>query len=316
MVIAYFLSALATSAAGQQTYPNKPIRLIVPYAQGGASGAVANLVSQKLSEAWGQPVLIVNRPGGNTVIGSEAVAKAAPDGYTVLLTSTSHVTLPSLLSTLPFDSIKDFSPVATLASGVVVLVVDASVPATNLKDFIAYAKLKPGQLNYGTAGAGTTTHLASELFNIMAGVKTQHIAYKGSGAVITDLLGGQIQLAFQPVVSITPHVASGKLKALASSGEMRAAALPLVPTFIEAGLPGYEVKYWYGILAPVGMPKDLVNKMSDEIAKILAMQEVKNLLTSQGMDPFVSSSEQFAALLRADMDKYAKIIKTADIKAE
>jgi tripartite-type tricarboxylate transporter receptor subunit TctC len=310
------LTTVAGAVAAQPAYPNKPIRLIVPYAPGGAAGSVSNLVSKKLSESWGQQVLIDNRPGGNTIIGSLAAAKSPPDGYTILLTSTSHVTLPSLQSNVPYDAIKDFAPVATIASGVVVLALNPGVPANTLQEFIALAMSKPGQLNYGSAGAGTTTHLASELFNLTTGVKTQHVPYKGSDGVLTDLVGGQIELAFQPAVGVIPYFNAGKLKVLAVSGRSRSPALPQVPTFIEAGVPDYEVRFWYGLLAPAGTPREIVDRLSSEITRILAMPDVKTLVAGQGLDPFVSTPEQFAELLKSDLAKYARVIKAANIRID
>jgi tripartite-type tricarboxylate transporter receptor subunit TctC len=310
------LAALTGPTAAQQPYPIKPIRFIVPFPPGGSTDPTARMVAQKLVEKWGQPVIVDNRPGGNTVIGTDAVAKASPDGYTILLATTPFVTGPSLIPYLPYDAIKDFDAVATIAKNRHVLVLGPAIAANTLQEFIALAKSKPGQLNYASTGVGGTTHLAGELFNIMVGTKLQHIPYKGSGPVLANLIGGQVQLSFQIPISVIPHILSGKLKALAITGENRLALLPQVPTFTEAGLPGYDISGWYWIVAPARTPKAIIDKMSSEIAAILAMPDIQENLARQGIEPFVSTPEQFAALIRTEIARYAKIIKTANIKLE
>jgi tripartite-type tricarboxylate transporter receptor subunit TctC len=305
----------AGTAAAQQTYPNRTIRIISPYTAGGSSGTQARLLARKLNETWGQPVIVDDRPGGNTIIGSEIVAKAAPDGYTLLFQTSGHVSNPYLFRT-PYDAIKDFAPVATFSSTEQLLVVHPSVPVDSLQQLIALAKSEPGALNYGSSGMGGPPHLGAELFRTMTGIKIQHVPYKGISQATTDLIAGQVQLAIQSPVSAIPYVQSGKLKALAVSGDKRLAALPDVPTFAQAGLPGYDGRFWFGVLAPAGTPKETVDKLSTEIARILAMPDIKTYLHSQGLDPFVSTPEQFAALLSADSAKYEKLIKSANIKAE
>lgn len=309
------LLALAGTAVGQQAYPNKPIRFIIPFAPGSSADPVVRFVGRKLSENWSQPVIVDNRPGGNSIIGSEELVKSAPDGYTILQTSVVHVTTPFLLPT-PYDAIKDFAPVATLIKSEFVLVLNPSMPVSNLQQFIVLAKSKPGQLNFASAGSGTGTHLAGEMFNLVAGVKMQHIPYKGSAPAITDLIGGQVQLSFQTPIAVISHINSGKLKAIAISGETRFATLPQIPTFTEAGLPGFDARIWFGVLAPAGTRAEIINKLSVEIAKILALPDFRDSMISQGMEPFVSTPSQFAALIKADMAKYGNIIKTAKIKAD
>lgn len=309
------LMAVAGSVVAQQTYPNKPIRLITPYPPGGGTSVVARIIGEKLTESWGQQVLVDNRPGGDTTIGTDALAKSPPNGYTISLAATTHVLIPQLIAT-PYDPIKDFAAVTTLAITEFVLAVHPQVPANDLQAFIALAKSKPGQLNYATAGAGTMTHLTSEFFNIMAGVKMEHIPYKGGGPAITDLIGGQVQSSFLSPPAAIPHIKSGRLKALAISGATRLPALPQVPTFTEAGLPGFDVGLWYAVLAPAGTPKEIIAKLSTEIARILAMPDTKEKLARQGMSPFISTSEQFAALMKADMVKWGKVIKTANIRID
>jgi len=309
------LIVLCAPAAAQQAYPNKPIRLLVPYAPGGSSSISARLMGQKLSEAWGQQVIVENRPGGNTIIATEALAKSTPDGYTVLLLDSSHAILPHLMP-LPYDPVKDFATVAGVHSQDFVIVLNPAVPANNFDEFIALAKSKPGQLNYASPGAGGIQHLAGELFSSMAGIKMQHVPYKGSGPIMPDLMSGQVQLSFQsPAVSM-PFVKSGKLKAIAVTGTTRVPALPQVPTIAESGLAGYEVQAWFGLVAPAGTPGDIIGRISREVARIEALPEFREKLLEMGMKPFVNTPEQFAALIKADTAKYAKIIKDANIKFE
>ena len=303
------------SAGAQQGYPDRPIRIVSPYAAGGSSSTQARLLARKLNEAWGQPVIVEDKPGANTIIGTDLVAKAAPDGYTLLWQSSQHVITPSLFRT-PFNVLKDFEPVASFTKTEVLLVVHPSVPAKTLKEFIALAKANPGTINYGSSGIGGAPHLAAEMFNNLSGVKLQHVPYKGVSQATTDLIGGQVQASFQSPVSSIPHVQSGKLRALAVSGDKRLSALPDVPTFTEAGVPNFDARFWFGIVAPAGTPKGIVDKLSAEIAKVLAMPDVKSFLLGQGLDPYVTTPAQFGTLLSADLAKYENLIKTNNIKAE
>jgi len=314
-VTAALLLGITGPAAAQQPYPNKAIRFISPYAPGGATDVICRLIGQKLSEAWSVPVVVENRAGGNTVIGTEFVSKSAPDGYTIVLVGTTHVANASLIKT-SYDALKDFSPVATVTSNETVLVVHPSVPANTLQEFIALAKAKPGVLNFATSSTGGPTHIPAELFNIVAGTKMQQIPDKGGGPAMTDLLGGQVQVVFAIPSNVVGHVKSGKLRALAVTGEKRLAALPQVPTAIESGLKGFDGQNWYGILAPAGTPVPVVNKMSSEIAKILAQPDVSEKLQGQGMDPYYLNPEQFTGLMKSDLAKYTKVIRTANIKMD
>ena len=310
------LIACASSAIAQQAYPNRAIRLITPYAAGSSPDTIARLIGPKLTESWGQPVIVDARPGGNTIIGSDAMVKSKPDGYTILLISTTHVLNGLLLPNLPYDTIKDFAPVATIASSELVLVVHQAVPANNLQEFVALAKSKPGQLTYATASGGGPTHLAAELLSIMSGIKMQHIPYKGSGPAVADLVGGQVNLYFSAPISVISYLKSGRLKPIAISGETRSPVMPQVPTFTEAGLPGFDMRFWYGVLAPSGTPKDVLDRLSTEIGKIVVQPDVKEKLATQGADPFVSTPERFAALINSDMAKYSKVVKAANIKLD
>lgn len=299
-----------------QTYPSKPIRFIVPYAPGGSTSQVARLVAAKMTESWGQQVLVDNRGGANTVIGTDALAKSAPDGYTISLHTSTLATLPHLLPSLPFDPIKDFEPVTTLVTTQLVLVLHPSVPADNLAEFIALAKAKPNELNFAAVGTGSSTHLAGEMFKSVAGVKMQHVPYKGTAPALTDLIGGQIQLNFDTPITSLPHVRAGKLKAIAVTGKTRLASMPDVPTFAEAGLPEYDFQLWFGVLAPAGTPKDIVNKLATEIARILTLPDVKENLMARAVDPKSMGPDEFGALIKSDLERYGKVIKAAGIKIE
>lgn len=310
------LLALAGPALAEQAYPVKPIRFVVPFPPGGSTDPLARLVGQKLTEAWGQQVIVDNRPGGATVIGTEVVAKSAPDGYTILLAASTHVINSLLMHNLPYDSFKDFTPVANLIKSEFILVLHPGVPANNLHEFIALAKSSPGKLNYATAGNANPNHLAGELFNMMAGVKMQAVPYKGGGPAIADLIGGQVQVLFSVLYSVIPQIKAGKLKAIAVARETRLSSLPQVPTFAEAGLPGFDPKSWQGIIAPAGTPKATIDKLAGEIGKILAQREVSEKLINQGTEPYYLGPEQFAALMQSDSARIAKIVKAANIKLD
>ena len=314
-VLAAIVLLAGAAAACAQGYPGKPIRMIIAFAPGGASDVLARVVAHKLTESLDQQVVVENRPGGNTVIGTEALVKAAPDGYTILMAGSSHVTTPLLQST-PYDPIKDFTPIGTVASTELVLVLHPSVPANNLQEVIAVAKSRPGKLNYGSAGSGNSTHMAGEFFNILAGVRMQHIPYKGTGPALSDLIGGQIELCFVSPASSIPFIRNGRIKAIAISGETRLPALPQIPTFTEAGLPGFDVKAWYGLLAPAGTPKETIDRLAGEITRIIAMPDMKEKLAGIGLEPFALSPDRFAALIRAELAKHTRIINAAKITIE
>ena len=303
-------------AHAQTNYPTRPVRFISAYAPGGSTSTVARFVGGKLTEAWGQQVVIENRPGGNTIIGTDATAKATPDGYTIFLTTNSHVILPSLIPRLPYDVFKDFAPVCAVYRGEFVLVINAQVPANTLQELIAYSKSRPGQINYGTTGAGGSTHLANELLNMVTGMKNQHIPYKGAGPAIVDLIGGQVQMFMNNALTLIPHIKSGRVKGIAVTGETRIPSLPQVPTFTEGGVPGVDVYPWFFVLAPAGTPKPIVAKLAADITRVVNTSDFNDFITRQGMSPYTSTTEQLAAMMRADYAKYAKVIKAAGIKLE
>ena len=303
------------SAQQAGSFPSKPIHIVVPFPPGGSVDPLARVIGQRMSETFGQQVIVDNRPGGNTVIGTDAVAKAPADGYTLLLTASSHVTNPQLLATA-YDPIKDFAPVATISSADMILVTNPSVPASDLKEFLALAKTKPGSLNYSSAGSGNPNHLAGELMNMMANVKTTHVPYKGGAPAIMDTVSGQVQFSFGSPIIVLPFIKTGRLKALAVSSPSRMAVLPQVPTMAEAGLPGYEVRIWYALLAPAGTPKDVLAKVGAEVTRILALPEMKEKLDAAGMERLTIPSEQFGVQMKADMEKFGRIIKAANVKLD
>jgi tripartite-type tricarboxylate transporter receptor subunit TctC len=309
------LASIAGAVQADSSWPSRPIRFIVPYATGGSTTNVARLIGQRLTEDWGQPVLIENMAGANTMIGTEAVAKAAPDGYTILLGVSSHILIPQL-SKAPYDPIRDFTPVASVGATETVLCVYPGLPVTNLHELIALAKSKPGGLTYSTGGAGSATHLASELFNGMAGTSVRHIPYKGAAPALVDLAGGHVDMSFAIPGSALPMILGGKLRAIAVTGEKRLSALPDVPTFTEAGMPGFDMKQWYGVLAPANVPKDVVAKLAAELAKIAATSDFKEKLAAQGMDSYVVTTDQLGAVMREENVKFAKIIKDANIRID
>jgi len=306
------LAILCGTAAAQQSYPSRLIRLVVPYAPGGNNSTLARLVGQKLTESWGQQVLIDNRPGGNTIIGTDAVAKAPADGYTLLLITASH----TMITPTPYDPLNDFAAVATLTSSEKVLVVHPALPVRTLHDLIALARAKPNQLNFSSPGMGGLQHLAGELFNLLAGVKIQHIPYKGGGQAVSELMGGQVQLSFQNALAVVAHVKSGRLRGLAVSGDRRLMSLPTIPTFVELGFKGFDVNTWFGVLARAGVPSEIIVRLNADISRVIELPDVRDKLIAQEMIPFVSTPDRFAALMRADATRYARVIKTANIKLE
>ena len=309
--------ALVATLACAQTYPTKPIRLVVPFPPGGATDILARDVAQKLTEAWGQSVIVDNRPGAGGNIGSELVAKAAPDGYTIEMgTVGTHAINASLYAKMPYDHVKDFTPVILVAGVPNVLVVNPSVPANSVAEIIAYAKANPGKLNFASSGNGTSIHLSGELFKVMAGVQITHIPYKGSTPALQDLLAGQVQMMFDNLPPSLPQIKAGKLRALAVTSATRAPALPDVPTLAESGLPGFEASSWFGILAPAGTPAPIVAKLNGEIAKWLATPEAKEKLAKQGANAAGGSPDDFAKHIAAETAKWAKVVKDSGAKID
>jgi tripartite-type tricarboxylate transporter receptor subunit TctC len=309
------LLALAAPALAQ-TWPARPVRLIVPFAPGGSNDIMARLIGQKLGERLGQQFIVDNRPGASGIVGTDAAAKSAPDGYTVLMMSLTLAVNPSLYAKLPYDTEKDLRPVSLVASAPLMLVVHPSIPAQTVTEFLAYARANPDKLNFGSGGAGTTPHLAGEMVKSMAGLKVTHVPYKGGGPALADLVGGQIQFMLENIPSTLPHVKSGRLRALAVTGAKRSPLVPQLPTLDEAGLRGFEIVGWNGLFVPAGTPPAIVAALHAETVKVLARPEVKERLATLGADGVGSSPDDFAAFVRAELEKWARVVREANIKVE
>src|SRR6266446_4235291 len=312
------LAALAISASAQaQVYPAKPIRMIVAYPPGGGTDIVGRMVAQKLGESLGQSVVVENRGGASGNIGTELAARAAPDGYTILMGNVAPNAInASLFKNLPFDPVADFAPVSLVASTPNILVVHPSTPARTVKEVIALAKAKPGTLNFASAGVGSSSHLAGELFRILAGADIVHVPYKGAGPAMIDVLSGRIQLYFATMPAAMPHVKSGKLAPIAVTSAKRSQALPELPTIAESGVPGYEASTWYGLLAPAHTPNAVIARLHEGVVKILADPALHEKLADQGFEPVGSSPEEFGAHINSEITKWSKVIRDAGIRPE
>ena len=309
---------IAAGSALAQNYPSKPIRMIVGFPPGGGTDVMARLVTPKMTAAWGQQVVIDNRAGATGIIGTDLVAKAVPDGYTLLMGHVATNAIAwSLFAKLPFDPAKDFAPITRVSSVPHLLVVHPSVDVRTVKDLIALAKAKPGQLTFPSAGNGSTPHLAGEIFKTMTGVNLVHVPYKGTGQSLQDLLGGQVQVAFDTTAAVITYVKAGRLRPIAVTTAKRIASLPDVPTVAESGVPGYEVTTWYGLFAPAGTPAAVVRKIFAETARIVRLPDVKERLDSMGTEETTNTSpEEFAALVKSDIAKYAKVVKAAGLRID
>lgn len=312
------LIGLCTSGAvTAQDYPTKPIRLVVPFAPGGGTDLLARTVARKLNEEWGQPVVVDNRPGGTGAVGSVLVAQSAPDGYTlILVTSSTHAIAPNFHRKPPYDPVKDFAPIALIASAPEIVVAHPSVPATSIKELVALAKAKPDTLNYASAGTGTIGHMAGELFKITTGTNITHVPYKGTGAAIRDLLGGQVQIMFSAPGAVIQQVRSGKLRALGSATRQRLPELKEIPTLAESGYPAVEASNWYAVLATAGTPNAVINKLNREIVHTMQLAEVKEILLRQGYEATTSTPEELASLIKNDLAKWNKVVKAAGMQID
>jgi tripartite-type tricarboxylate transporter receptor subunit TctC len=309
-------AALFATSATAQSYPSKPVKIIVPFAAGGPADNYARFMAQRLQDALGQPFVVDDRPGAGSVIGTDVVAKSAPDGYTLLLMSNTHTVNESLTPNKPFNLMRDFVAIAPINYSDLVLVANPALPASNLKDLIARAKTMPGKINYASSGQGTPYHMAGELFKSMANVYLVHIPYRGSSGARTDVIGGQVEVMFDAVTTMAEQVKAGKVKAIATTGKTRSDVLPDVPTMSEAGLPGYEATIWLGLMAPKGTPKAIVDKLNETMSKIASQPDVKALWAKQGAAPMVMTPEAFDKYTRDDITKWAQVIKSANIKAD
>ena len=310
------MSLFFVAASTAQTYPAKPIRIIVPLAAGGPGDVLARAMGQKLSEQVAQPVIIDNRPGANTNVGTEFAAKSPADGYTLLATASPVTVNPALYPKMPYDPIRDFSPVTLIGVTPLILVVHPSLPVKSVKDLVALARAKPGELHYGSAGNGSALHLAGEMLNTSARIKLVHIPYKGVTHAFSDLLGGQISIMFPGAPIALPQVKAGKLRALGTTGEKRTAAAPDLPSIQESGVPGYEVSVWYGVLAPANTPSPVINRLHTEITKIIQLADIKERWAVLGAEPLFNTPAEYAAFLKADVVKWAKVVKESGARLD
>jgi tripartite-type tricarboxylate transporter receptor subunit TctC len=309
--------ALAPAVAiAQSAYPAKPIRLVVPFPPGGATDVVARSIGQKLSDALGQPVVVENKAGASSNIGSEFVARSAPDGYTLLLGTIANATNMTYYPRMTYDTLRDLVPITQTMSAPSILVVHPSLPVKNLQELLAYARANPGKLSFASSGAGGSPHLAGEMLKLRAGIDMVHVPYKGAGPALQDTLAGNVQVAFKTSLSAVPHIQSGKLRGIAVAANKRVAQLPDVPTMAEAGMPDFEVSSWNGLLAPAGTPKEIVDRLYAETAKALRSPDLIERFAAQGAEPVGSSPEEFRAYIRAEVEKWGKVIKAAGISAE
>jgi tripartite-type tricarboxylate transporter receptor subunit TctC len=307
----------AASGVLAQSYPAKPIRMMIGFPPGGGTDIVGRIVAQKLGDALGQQVIVDNRGGASGQLAAELVSKAAPDGYTIMMAHIAAISiLPSLVAKLPYDAQKDFAPVSLAASGPNLLVVHPSVPAKSVRELIALAKARPGQLQYASPGAGTVQHLAAELFKLQAKVDILHVPYKGSGQSIIDLIAGHVHMDFDTVPPVINHVRQGKLRALAVTSAKRFSLLPDMPTIEEAGVPGFDMGTWWGIVTPAGVSKDIITRLNSELVKSIRQADVQEKIAGVGAESVSNSPEEFAAFIRAETEKYARIVKAANIKLE
>jgi tripartite-type tricarboxylate transporter receptor subunit TctC len=310
------LGALTCFSSFAQNYPARPVKIVVPFAVGGSADVYGRVLAAKLGDAMGQAFVIENRPGGGAVIGTDAVAKSAPDGYTLLVMSNTHTVNETLIAQKPYDLMRDLAPVSGINSQDLLLVIPATVPANNLREFIALAKAQPGKLNYASSGPGTPYHMAGELFKSMAGVNIVHVPHKGSDQARTAVLGGQVEMMFDAISTIVSHVNSGKLKALGTSGKARSSVTPNIPTIAEAGVPGYEATIWLGLMAPAATPKPILERLSAEVNKVINAPDIKDNWTKQGAQPMGMKPDDFGAFLKEDVAKWAKVVKAAGAKAD
>ena len=316
MSVIVWAALFSITATAQQVYPDRPLRIVVPFAAGGPSDMLARTLAQKLNQAWGQPVVVDNRTGASGIIGADFVAKSAPDGYTLLLAQVGDTISMSLFSKLPYHFEKDFAPITLAGQTAFLLVTHPSVPVKNTRELIALAKSKPGSLTFGSSGAGSASHLAGELLKGLAGIDIVHVPYKGQAPATTDLLGGQISLMFNNPITSLAHVKAGRLRALAVSTAKRFKGLPEVPTIAEGPLPGFNVGFWMGALAPAGTPRPIIDKLNAEMVKTVQMPDVVERLGMLGVEPVGNTSDEFARTIHAEVVRWAKVVKDAGVKAD
>ena len=312
MVAACIFAAAASASA--QSYPARTVRMIVPYAAGGNTDITARAISGKLSEVFGQQLIVDNRPGGATNIGSELAAKSAPDGYTLFMGGASNAINMSLYAKPPYDTLRDFAPITLCVKGANVLSIHPSLPAKTLKELIALAKSRPGQLDFASSGLGSSNQMAGELLKVTTGINIVHVPYKGNAPALTDTVAGHVHMIFSGVPALVPHIQSGRLRAIAIGSLKRFPAIPEVPTFDESGVKGYEATTWFGLMAPIKTPGEIVTRLNTEVVKIIASPEISKRFVTEGLEPIGNSQAQFAQFIRDEINKYAKVIKAANIK--
>ena len=316
-IAALVAAACIAPAQAQDKWPSKPITYVVPFAAGGSTDILARIIAQKLSVALGQTVIVENKPGAGGNIGADAVAKSTPDGYTLLMGAVAtHAINPTLYASMPYDAVRDFQPVTQLASTPNVLIVNPSIPAANVREFIAHAKANPGKLNFGSGSTGSAGHLAGELFKAMAGVEMTHVPYKGAAPAMQDLIAGRVQLMFDNFASASAQVKAGKVRALAVTTAKRSALAPELPTIAETGLAGFDINTWFGLFVPAGTPREIVERLHGEFTRALALADIREKLVALGAEPVGSRPEEFATYIRAEADKYARVIKASGARAD
>ncbi len=309
-------SATASTAIAQDAFPTKPVTIIAAFPPGGTVDLLARAAGAKLQEDWNQRVIVENRPGASGIIGSQAVAKAAPDGYTLMVVPITHVTNASLYSRLPFDPLADFTPISLLASQPIMLVVNPAQPIKSVGDLIALAKANPGKLNCASGGNGTSQHLACELFKSSTGVNIAHVPYKGNAPAMVDVMGGQVEMLFDQMATAVPHVKGGRVRAIAVTSAQRSPAMPEVPTVAESGVPGFETEAWFGLVGPAGMPGSVVEQIQQSFAKVLAQPQIKETLSAQGLTLIAGSPKEFGTFMRVELAKWAKVIKESGVRLD
>ena len=314
--LAVVWAALPMTVAVAADYPAKPVHIISPYTPGGGNDVICRAVAVRLGPIMGQPAVVENKPGANTIIGTDYVAKSPPDGYTMILVPSAHTVNPHLYEKLPYDSVRDFTPITQVGSAPLLLVVNASLPIKSIRYLIQAAKGKPNEITYGTSGSGSAGHLAGALLGALVGIQLQHIPYKGAAPAATALLSNEVMLSFSPPSTLMPHVRSGRLRALGMSGDKRSAIAPDIPTIAESGIPNYEAGLWYGFLGPAKLPRDILLRLNSSIATVIADKSTQEVLAKLGIDPFTSTPEAFAQLILNDIQKWGPIVKASGIKAE
>jgi tripartite-type tricarboxylate transporter receptor subunit TctC len=314
--LAHAASAREPGASAAPAFPAKSVRFVVPFSAGGPTDILARVIGQKLTAAWGQQVIVDNRAGAGSTLGTDIVAKAEPDGHTLLMTTSGHAINPALYRKLPFDSVRDFAPITLVNSAPLMLVTHPSVAAKSVKELIALARAKPGQLNYASSGSGGISHLAGHLFMTMSGIEITHVPHKGMAPAVGDAIGGQVQMVFPDPLVAMPHVKAGKLRGLGITGTKRLQLSPEIPTIAEAGVPGYDVTVWYGVLAPGRTPIELVKRLHAEISRAVNTPDLRERLINEGGEPTGNTPEQFAAIIRADLAKWARVVKDAGVRLD